>query len=161
MNVKDIKKIKVDVADIEHIVNNSDKKRYEIKKEGDVMLIRAVQGHSVESVKTEELLTPITDPFQYSQVIHGTYHQPLPLIMKNGLNRMGRNHLHLAIGLPGNGVISGMRSSCQVVVELNMVKAIHGEHKLPFWISANKVILTEGLEDGSVPTAYFRYVLDF
>lgn len=34
----------------------------------------------------------------------------------------------MALGLPGKkGVISGMRTSCEVVVEVNMVKAItHG-----------------------------------
>lgn len=81
--------------------------------------------------------------------------------MKGGLNKMARNHVHLAIGLPKDGVISGMRSSCQVVIELNMVKAIHGPHKIPFYISSNKVILTEGLADGSVPPEYFRSVIDF
>lgn len=74
---------------------------------------------------------------------------------------MNRNHMHLAIGLPGNGVISGMRTSCEIVIEINMTKAMHGEHKIPFFISTNKVVLAEGLEDGSLPTAYFRYVLDF
>lgn len=87
--------------------------------------------------------------------------EPLPLIMQGGLKRMNRNHMHLAVGLPGNGVISGMRSSCQVVIEINMTRAMLSEHKMPFFISSNKVILSEGLEDGSIPTAYFRYVLDF
>lgn len=81
--------------------------------------------------------------------------------MEKGLNRMGRNHMHLAIGLPGDGVISGMRSSCQVVIEINMTRAMHGPHRIPFFISSNKVVLAEGLEDGSLPAAYFRYVLDF
>ena len=32
----------------------------------------------------------------------------------------------MAIGMPGkNGVISGMRQSCEVVVEVNMVRAIY------------------------------------
>jgi len=47
--------------------------------------------------------------------------------MESGLNRMARNHIHLAIGLPGDGVISGMRSSCQVVIDINMTKAMHSE----------------------------------
>jgi len=81
--------------------------------------------------------------------------------MQSGLNRMGRNHMHLAIGLPGNGVISGMRSSCQVVIDINMTKAMHGTEEIPFYISQNKVVLSEGLADGSLPAAYFRYVLDF
>ena len=76
-------------------------------------MIRAVQGHSMTDVKTEELLDFIKNPFQYSEVVHGTYFEPMPLIMKGGLNRMGRNHVHLAIGTPGkDGVISGMRTSC-------------------------------------------------
>lgn len=74
---------------------------------------------------------------------------------------MTRNHMHLAIGLPGNGVISGMRASCKIVIEINIAKAMFGPHKMPFHISTNKVVLAEGLEDGSLPVEYFRYVLDF
>jgi hypothetical protein len=54
-----------------------------------------------------------------------------------------------------------MRSSCEVVIELNMVKAMYGKHKIPFYVSSNKVILSEGLEDGSIPAEYFRSVIDF
>ena len=76
---------------------------------------------------------------------------------------MNRNHMHLANGLPGNkGVISGMRSSCEIVIEINMVKAMQGEHKIPFFVSENNVVLCEGLPDtGALPPEYFRYVLDF
>ena len=94
---------------MQFIVNNNDKKRFELLEENSVWFIRAVQGHSMATVQTEDLLIKITNPFAYNQVIHGTYRDPLPLIMENGLNKMGRNHIHLAVGLPGNGVISGMR----------------------------------------------------
>jgi len=93
--------------------------------------------------------------------VHGTYFEPLLLIKKGGLNKMARNHVHLAVGYPGSGVISGMRGSCQVVIEVNMVKAIYGPHKISFFISNNKVILTEGLADGSVPPQYFIAIYDF
>ncbi len=74
---------------------------------------------------------------------------------------MGRNHIHFAIGLPGkNGVISGMRSTCEVVIEINMVKALF-KNNIPFFISSNKVILSPGISDGSLPTNNFRTVLDF
>ena len=71
--------------------------------------------------------------------------------------------MHLAVGLPGNsGVISGMRSSCEIVIEINMVKAMLGAHKIPFFVSKNNVVLCEGLPDTSaLPPEYFRYVLDF
>lgn len=42
-----------------------------------------------------------------------------------------------------------------------MTKAMHGPHKMPFWISSNKVVLTAGLEDGSLPTTYFHSVIDW
>jgi len=54
-----------------------------------------------------------------------------------------------------------MRSSCEIVIDINMTKAMHGPHKIPFWLSANKVVLTAGLEDGSLPTEYFRTVIDW
>ena len=114
-------------------------------EEHGVRYIRAVQGHTIKTVQTEELLDKITNPFAYNQVIHGTYLQPLPQIMQTGLNKMARNHVHMAVGLPGNGVISGMRSSCEVVIEVNMVKAMHANPPVPFWISQNKVVLSEGL----------------
>jgi len=69
---------------------------------------------------------------------------------------MARNHIHMAIGWPGE-VISGMRGSVEVVVEVNMVKAMLGKHKLPFFMSNNKVVLCEGvkgvagLKDGALP----------
>jgi len=42
-----------------------------------------------------------------------------------------------------------------------MTKAMHSEDHIPFWISQNKVVLSAGLENGAIPAAYFRYVLDF
>lgn len=41
-----------------------------------------------------------------------------------------------------------------------MPKAIYGPHKIPFYVSSNDVILSEGLTDGSIPPEYFRSVLD-
>jgi 2'-phosphotransferase len=101
----------------------------------DVWLIRAVQGHTIRNVLDEELLTPITDPFYYEEVVHGTYYNVVEPIMKTGLNKMARNHIHMAIGMPGKkGVISGMRGSCEVVVEVNIAKAML-QGKIPFYIS--------------------------
>mmetsp|Transcript_27431 Transcript_27431/g.20576 ORF Transcript_27431/g.20576 Transcript_27431/m.20576 type:complete len:114 (+) Transcript_27431:380-721(+) len=80
--------------------------------------------------------------------------------MKTGLNRMARNHIHFAIGRPGKkGVISGMRASCEVVVEVNMPKAINAG--FPFYLSKNKVILCAGeKESGALPPEFFRSVVD-
>lgn len=66
----------------------------------------------------------------------------------------------MAIAMNKDGVISGMRNSCQVVIEVNMAKAMFGPHKIPFFISSNQVILSPGLTDGSIPPEYFRTVQD-
>ena len=67
----------------------------------------------------------------------------------------------MAIGMPGKkGVISGMRGSCEVVVEINMVKAIR-DGKIPFFISENSVILSPGIGDkGYLPPQFFRQVIN-
>lgn len=139
--------------DIKHIVKTNDKQRFSLVADDNGRLkIRANQGHSVEVDGLE--LTPITDPSEAPEVIHGTYLKSWDIIKKQGLNKMGRNHIHFAAGEPGeNGVISGMRSSCEVIIKLNMEKAIKGG--LKFFRSANNVILSPGDADGFIRPCYF------
>ena len=67
----------------------------------------------------------------------------------------------MALGLPGNkGVISGMRTSSEIIIEVNLARAIL-DGKIPFHVSQNKVILSPGKESGYLPPKYFRTVLDF
>jgi 2'-phosphotransferase len=94
-------------------------------------------------VNTEELLAKITDPSLYPKVVHGTFIKFWGLIKEGGLNRMTRNHIHFAPGTPKEeGVISGMRSSCDIIIEIDMAAAI--KDGISFYISSNNVILTEG-----------------
>lgn len=155
------KKNKQLTLDVVHeVVEHNEKKRFEVMQDKDGLeWIRAAQGHTMDSVKSEDLLTKIEDPFKYLTVVHGTYREPLPLIMKGGLNKMARNHVHMALGMPSSGVISGMRNSCEIVVEVNMVKAIY--NNCPFYISSNEVILSAGVGDsGAIPPQFFSSVLD-
>ena len=40
---------------------------------------------------------------------------------------MKRQHIHLACDMPGsNGVISGMRSSCELAIYVDLQKAMNG-----------------------------------
>jgi len=72
-----------------------------------------VQGHTLGHVEDELLLEKITDPTLYPVVVHGTYYEAWNLIKDTGLKTMARNHIHFAIGLPGEKeVISGMRNTC-------------------------------------------------
>jgi 2'-phosphotransferase len=64
-------------------------------------------------VEDDLLLEKINDPSKFPAIIHGTYFKSWDLIKNTGLKTMGRNHVHFAIGMPGEKqVISGMRTTC-------------------------------------------------
>ncbi|XP_070578926.1 tRNA 2'-phosphotransferase 1-like [Ptychodera flava] len=159
INVDDIlalQRFKVHTTeDIERIVKNNDKQRFCLRNhpESNKLQICANQGHTI---KVEGLqLTPITDPAQYPTVTHGTYWKAWEIIREQGLSKMRRNHIHFAPGVPGDeGVISGMRNSCEVLIFLDMEKAL--EDGLEFFISANNVILSSGNVDGLILPKYIK-----
>ena len=71
---------------------------------------------------------------------------------------MDRNHIHFAKGFAGEkDVISGMRQTCDIYVEINLAKIVSDD--IPVYESANGVILTAGV-DGYLPTNYFKRVTD-
>ncbi len=129
------------------------------------------QGHSITGINCEELLTPIP-PDELSNldtIVHGTNKNAWEnYIQKEGLNKMKRNHIHFAHGLPpsstkdgesdNDGVISGMRSNSQIYIFVNG-KAC-ADDGIKFYRSSNGVILTSGLEDGTLPVRYFSSVID-
>ena len=80
------------------MVDNNDKKRYQLTLEADsngneIYWIRAVQGHTMAEVSEEDLMKPITDPFLFEEVVHGTYLKVVEPIMTSGLCKMARNHV--------------------------------------------------------------------
>ncbi|KAF7502211.1 hypothetical protein GJ744_006441 [Endocarpon pusillum] len=138
-------------------------------------LIRATQGHSINTVSASAYLTPITlsTPSSIpSTVVHGTFYAAWDSILRTGgLKPMSRVHVHFATGPslgslldsattktaegePKNAasgllgekkaVISGMRSDAQILIYINILKAL--EMGIPFWMSENGVVLSEGLE---------------
>ncbi|XP_052768030.1 uncharacterized protein LOC128208509 [Mya arenaria] len=161
------------LEDIQHVVKSNEKQRFALEQEDNGhWKIRANQAHSIQvrfptvakndykNVKVDELdLQPIKSANEISTVIHGTYYKSWEMIQKTGLRRMNRNHIHFAAGLPGQGgVISGMRSSCEVIIYLNLKKAL--EDGIPFFRSANNVILSPGNKDGIIFPRYFEGVQD-
>ncbi|KIV79025.1 hypothetical protein PV11_06616 [Exophiala sideris] len=146
--------------------------------------IRATQGHSMKAVEAENLLTPITLDDEASipdAVVHGTFYGAWePILESGGLKPMSRNHVHFATGpsmdevqqhtVPGettkgglgsvlgkNKVISGMRSDAQILIYVDIRRALIEEKEMKWWRSENGVILTEGVgeKDKIVPTKYF------
>jgi len=140
------------VEEVEKVVTSNDKQRFFIDYSDAKPKIRANQGHTLQvEVDMEE----ITDPSLYPNIIHGTYFKAWDIIKTEGLSRMKRNHIHFARDEPGSsGVISGMRRTCQVIIAIDLEKALNDGIK--FYLSANDVILTAGDEDGILKPCYIK-----
>ncbi|KAK1691393.1 KptA family-domain-containing protein [Colletotrichum godetiae] len=170
-----IKSLQVTFSDIQAAVTTSDKQRFALKPAHAAVLeetstapsdwlIRANQGHSIK-VDSAGLLTPITLESENVPpvVVHGTYFAFWKQIeASGGLKRMGRNHVHFATGLPGDerGVVSGMRKDAEVLVYVDVERALREEEGvMKWWVSENGVVLTEGDGEGVVPCRLFKEVV--
>lgn len=147
------------VDDVKRVVSADLKQRYTLRQgpsPDSRLLIRANQGHSIQVSDLE--LTELTDTSSVACVVHGTYSRKLPTIMKQGLSRMNRNHVHFASSDPeSDEVISGARRDCDVFIYVDLERALHDG--LRFYRSSNGVILCAGNSRGVVPPEYFLRVV--
>jgi RNA:NAD 2'-phosphotransferase (TPT1/KptA family) len=144
----------VTIETLREIVNHDRKGRYSFSEDGKA--IRANQGHSFPVPnESESLLRRVTDPKEIPHCIHGTYARHLASIEREGLSRMGRQHIHFATGIHAK---SGMRRDCDLHIHLNIGKAM--AEGCPFYMSTNGVILSPGFGDtGAIPSRYFHKVV--
>ena len=153
----------VSLGDLLCVVENNSKKRFEVAGEGAALRVRASQGHSrqvADRIDHAALLTPITPDRVPSACVHGTYMHAWAAIQREGLKRMGRQHIHCTDSLTrqeGQAEISGFRASCDVMIHIDVARAMAAG--VEFFRSANGVILTEGHE-GVLPPAFFANVTD-
>lgn len=167
----------VSVGDVEQIVEADEKQRFSLVRDsgagggagagadagaetgaddetGAPLRIRANQGHSITSVDPNKLLIRITDPQEVPICIHGTYLTAWELIKAQQLDRMGRNEIHMASGLPGDdSVTSGIRSGVEVLIYVDVRRAME-EEGIVFFRSANGVIMSPG----PIPVSCFAHV---
>mgnify|MGYP001998067919 CR=1 FL=1 len=142
-------------TDIRNVVETDQKQRYSLQKSDTQLFIRANQGHSMPGIVVDMKVLACED---VNFVVHGTYYQAWEHIKTKGLSIMGRHHVHFARELPHeNCVISGMRSSCQVLIWIDVCKAMTAGMK--FFESDNGVILTAGF-NGIVSPNFFHEVRD-
>jgi len=142
-------------ADLYATVEGNDKKRFELSS--DRLSMRAVQGHSMDSVQIDSFQELSVDNLP-KQVYHGTYMKFKSAILKKGLSRMGRQHIHMCVGLPSSShdVISGMRGSCDCYIVLDPTTIVK-DLGLKFYRSTNGVILCPGNEAGVIPPEYLVF----
>ena len=151
------------VDDFLEATKNNNKKRFSVKEIEGKFYIRANQGHSREvgdKINQEELLIKLDKPLPI--IVHGTTYLKWEIIKKTGLKKMARTHIHFAINddfIKGNQEQSGIRYNCEVLIYINMDKAM--KDGIDFYISENSVILSQGVgEEGVIEPKYFHRVVD-
>ncbi|MDQ0114896.1 RNA 2'-phosphotransferase [Paenibacillus harenae] len=117
--------------DIEQVVRNSDKQRFEI--EGG--RIRARYGHSHDKVS----YVPGDPP---ARLYHGTNEKALPSIMKEGIVPMSRQYVHLSEGTHF-AALAGSRRGELVILKVDTT--IAKQLGVTFYYAGNEVWLADGV----------------
>ncbi|KQV85941.1 RNA 2'-phosphotransferase [Rhizobacter sp. Root1221] len=119
---------------LEKIVAESDKQRFAISDDGS--RVRANQGHSVEV----DLELPVVAPPEL--LYHGTADRFLPSILRTGLERRNRHHVHLTANR-ATAIDVGSRYGRPVVLSVAARRMVEAGHE--FRCSANGVWLVEAV----------------
>jgi len=153
-----LKKIQhVSIEQIKSIVITNDKKRFELIEKNGECWMRAVQGHNRvvgDLLNANEAFDRITEALPFCA--HGTEKQYTESILNNGLNRMGRKHIHLVSQINASQQLSGYKKKSNMIVMMDMQKCM--DDGMVFYRSANNVILTEGI-DGIIHPKYIKNIV--
>jgi len=117
---------------LDEVVQRNDKKRFDLSADG--AMIRASQGHSVDvDLGYEEQAPP-------ERLYHGTSADWVPSILRTGLDKRERHHVHLSVDEP-NAMIVARRRPRPIVLRILAAEMVKEGHK--FFLSTNGVWLTD------------------
>lgn len=122
------------LQDLREVVERSDKRRFSFDADG--TRIRANQGHSIA---VDLGLTPTPPP---PTLFHGTALSSLDAILRTGLHRAGRHHVHLSPD-SDTAMRVGARHGRPVVLEVASGRMAQDGHR--FFVTENRVWLTEAV----------------
>jgi len=128
------KRMPITRAELEEVVTRNSKQRFSFDPAG--TLIRANQGHSVA---VDLQLAPANPP---AVLYHGTGHQTAPIIVQDGLRKMGRNHVHLSRDADTAQAV-GARHGRPVIFQVDAAAMASSGHL--FYCSDNGVWLTDAV----------------
>lgn len=121
-------------AELDEIVANNNKQRFAYDETG--TLIRASQGHSVE-VDLELAETPPPET-----LYHGTGARAVAAILRQGLRKMRRHHVHLSADIPTARKVGERHGPPVIFAVASGAMARDG---VPFYRSDNGVWLVEAV----------------
>jgi len=130
----------LDIEIIQIVVESNDKQRFSISD--DNQRIKANQGHSIEIDLDLKALEPP------AHLYHGTAERFINSIMKNGLSKQKRHHVHLSEST-AVAIAVGSRYGKPVVLKISSKEMF--ENGLKFYKTINNVWLV-----GSVPIEYIN-----
>ena len=139
--------------ELELLVETNDKKRFDLIIKQDEYYIRSNQGHSYKIgllIKYELLFKKIETPLHFCA--HGTKKENIDSIIKNGLQRKNRKHIHFVNQIIRDKQLSGYKKESNVIIIIDMKKCL--EAGMFFFQSMNNVILTEGI-NGTIDAYFF------
>ncbi|MES1224137.1 MAG: RNA 2'-phosphotransferase [Bacteroidota bacterium] len=129
------KGISVDIEIIKTVVETNDKKRFAFND--DKTMIRASQGHSVEI----DLALTAAEPPEF--LYHGTGEKNVESILRNGIRKMKRQHVHLSKDKT-TAINVGSRHGKPVVLTIHAGEMYR--NGILFYLSDNAVWLTDFIE---------------
>lgn len=120
------------------MVRMDDKQRYGLKMEGQALMIRCRQGHSIPWLEMDykEAMPP-------DILYHGTISPYLDAIMSDGLKHMARQKVHLSWDIPTAGKVARRRAYKGNPVVLQVDAAKMAADGIVFYLADNDVWLTD------------------
>ncbi len=122
----------ISLEDLKYLVETNSKKRFTFSD--DFKKIRANQGHSIEV--DLGYIKQVPPPVLF----HGTAEKNLDLILKDGIKKMKRHHVHLSHDITTARKV-GMRHGKPVIINID-AKGMT-EQGFDFFLSTNDVWLTD------------------
>lgn len=123
----------VDYETLVKMADESDKQRYKISEDG--KYIKANQGHSINIEHDFKKVSNI------GNLYHGTKKEYLHSIMKLGLLKGNRHHVHLSSDLNTAKIVANRRKGENVILEINASEML--KDGVEIFKSDNNVLLTD------------------
>jgi len=122
------------LSELVEIVKTDSKGRYELDL--GKTKIRAVQGHSIPGIDLK-LSSSIPPPFLY----HGTSSRFIDSILKDGIQKRSRNHVHLSADKETAKKVGSRHGGKTVIIEIDTEKMLNSG--IEFFQAANGVWLVD------------------
>ena len=133
-------KLLFDFNELKFVVDNNDKRRFSLSE--DMCSIRANQGHSIDiEIEFKEVIPPAI-------LYHGTPEGVVDTIMKEGLKKMNRHHVHLSPDKETAAKV-GSRRGRFLILEIEAMRMRADGYKI--FLSDNGVYLVD-----EVPVTYIK-----